>query len=69
VQRVAEGGIVLDRVQPTSDAPIACTLGGKDRRTLLILTAPVAKSPAEFPGTFNARAETTTVDVPGAGWP
>ena len=69
VQRIAEGGTVLDRVQPTSDAPIACTLGGKDRRTLLIVTAPVAKSLDAYPGTFNARAETTIVDVPGAGWP
>jgi hypothetical protein len=44
-------------------------LGGKDRRTLLIVTAPVAKSLDAYPGTFNARAETTIVDVPGAGWP
>jgi sugar lactone lactonase YvrE len=69
VLRVVEGGAVIDRVQPTSDAPIACMLGGKDRRTLLVLTAPLAKSLDDLVGTFNARAEITTVDVPGAGCP
>lgn len=69
VLRVVEGGAVIDRVQPTSDAPIACMLGGKDRRTLLVLTAPLVKSLDDLVGTFDARAEIATVDVPGAGYP
>ena len=69
VVRVAKGGKILDRAQPTSDAPVACTLGGASRRTLFVVTAPIVKSLDDLVGTYHARAETVSVDVSGAGWP
>jgi sugar lactone lactonase YvrE len=62
VGRVREGGEVLERVRPGAPC-FACMLGGQDRRTLFMLTAPAAapawdgRSPAglkrvraQFPG-------------------
>ena len=64
--RVLEGGEVTHRVEIEGQA-FACMLGGSDRRTLFICTAPdsdPAKT-AERAG----RIVTTRVDVPGAGLP
>ena len=48
--------------------PIACALGGVDRRTLFILTAPTI-DPEECRAHPASRIEIARVDVPGAGWP
>jgi len=67
VLRVAEGGEVLARV-PTERMAIACMLGGADRRTLFVLTAP-AVAREECLAQLGARIETVAVEVPGAGYP
>jgi sugar lactone lactonase YvrE len=64
---VAEGGDVLCRVE-TDQSSFACMLGGKDRRTLFVMTAPTSTEKivsVERAG----RIERTRVDVPGAGLP
>ena len=43
-------------------------LGGKDRRTLFILTA-ASHDPAAAKVEKSGRIETIDVAVPGAGWP
>ncbi len=64
--RVAEGGEVLEQI--VASQPIfACALGGADRRTLYLITAP-AFGEAQA-GQGNGRIEAVHVDVPGAGWP
>jgi sugar lactone lactonase YvrE len=65
--RVAEGGRVLDRV-PLSMQAFACMLGGPDRRTLFISTAPDSH-PERCAAARAARIETLQVAVPGAGLP
>jgi sugar lactone lactonase YvrE len=65
--RVREGGEVLARV-PTQQMAIACMLGGADRRTLFVLTAPSTQR-EECRRLRSARIETLRVDVPGAGRP
>jgi sugar lactone lactonase YvrE len=65
--RVAEGGEILEVV--TASQPVfACALGGDDRRTLHLITAPGFGEEVAA-GKGLGRIETTTVDVPGAGWP
>jgi sugar lactone lactonase YvrE len=69
--RVAEGGEVLDRIRVDEDGrhPVACVLGGPDRRTLHLLTATTY---GEAEPSLQARAgriEQVRVDVPGAGRP
>jgi len=65
--RIAEGGEVLASVAPTQKA-FACALGGADRRTLFVLTAPgFGENVAAGRGL--GRVEAVEVDVPGAGWP
>ena len=66
--RVAEGGEVLDKVKTTYDSAFACMLGGADRRTLYICTAP-GHVPEEARRARGGRIETVEVDVPGAGRP
>ena len=67
--RIAEGGEIVDEI-PAPDGlhVFACMLGGDDGRTLLMCVAPDF-----FEGNRRAAREarllTTTVDVPGAGWP
>jgi sugar lactone lactonase YvrE len=65
--RVAEGGEILERVE-TSQRCFACMLGGPDRRTLFMLTAPVddLERGRELRG---GKIEVTQVEAPGAGWP
>jgi sugar lactone lactonase YvrE len=65
--RVVEGGEILDAVvasQPT----FACALGGPERRTLYLITAP-GFGEEKAAGKGLGRIETVEVDVPGAGWP
>jgi sugar lactone lactonase YvrE len=67
VLRVREGGETSDRISIDQMA-IACMLGGDDRRTLYILTAPCVDGP-ECEAKRGARIETLEVSVPGAGLP
>jgi sugar lactone lactonase YvrE len=67
VQRVAEGGRVLDRV-PVSTQAFACMLGGEDRRTLFVCTAAIS-DPEQCRAEATGRIEVARVEVPGAGLP
>jgi sugar lactone lactonase YvrE len=64
--RVAEGGEILDQVV-ASQPVYACALGGDDRRTLHLITAPNFGS--DRAGQGSGKVEVVEVDVPGAGWP
>ena len=66
-QLVAEGGEVVDRVTTTQNC-YACMLGGADRRTLYLMTAPTSTE-AVVSATRSARIEQIRVGVPGAGLP
>ncbi|WP_419919370.1 SMP-30/gluconolactonase/LRE family protein [Candidatus Poriferisocius sp.] len=66
-QRVIEGGEITHRVE-TEQNCFAVMLGGDDRRTLFLLTAP-GSHPDEVRGRGQARIETVRVEVPGAGLP
>ncbi|SRR5260370_42307848 len=65
VLRVKEGAQITDRL-PLSTIPVACMLGGPQRRTLFIAT-----TESQDPNDRTARGiiETIQVDVPGAGLP
>ncbi len=63
--RVAEGGEVLDVVE-TGDNSFACMLGGEDRRTLFVLTAPESHA-ARASVSPRGHVRTARVAVPGAG--
>ena len=65
--RVLEGGKVTERIK-TSQMSIACALGGKDRKTLFVLTAPTT-DPEKCRANPASRIEITQVEVEGAGWP
>lgn len=65
--RVFEGGRVAEKI-PTTQMSIACALGGKDRKTLFILTAPTI-DPDKCRANPGSKIEVTQVEVPGAGWP
>jgi sugar lactone lactonase YvrE len=67
VLRVREGGETTDRISIDQMA-IACMLGGDDRRTLYVLTAPSVDGP-ECETHRGARIESLEVEVPGAGFP
>ncbi len=65
--RVREGGEVTHRISTGDNGSYACMLGGEDRRTLFICTAP-----GSGPGAAEARhgrIEYCHVEVPGAGLP
>jgi sugar lactone lactonase YvrE len=64
--RVKEGGEVTHRVAIEGQA-YACMLGGADRRTLFICTAPDSDPAAT--ASREGRIVTVRVDVPGAGLP
>jgi sugar lactone lactonase YvrE len=66
--RIREGGDVVDEVKGTHPGAFACMLGGTDRRTLYICTAP-SHVPDETRAAHLGRIEAVTVDVPGAGLP
>ena len=65
VLRVREGAAITDRI-PIDTIPIACMLGGPDRRTLFITTTD-SLDPNDTQA--RGRIETIEVDVPGAGLP
>jgi len=65
VLRVKEGAQITFRL-PLSTIPLACMLGGEDRRTLFIATAE-SQDPNE--AAARGRIETIQVDVAGAGLP
>lgn len=67
VLRVREGGEITHRI-PVQTQGIACMLGGTDRRTLFILSAPVTR-PEEARELKLGRIEMARVEVPGAGLP
>ncbi len=76
--RVVEGGTVTDRVKfPQGKWPIACVLGGPDRKTLYIATAYSSIEDLVSCHDFEADLRTKSkgfvefmdVEVPGAGWP
>ena len=66
--RIKEGGEVLDEVKGGQAGAFACMLGGPDRRTLYICTAPT-HIPDECRAQRAGRIEMVEVDVPGAGLP
>ncbi|MGO9057985.1 MAG: SMP-30/gluconolactonase/LRE family protein [Candidatus Binataceae bacterium] len=65
--RVKRGGEVTERTK-REQMPIACALGGPDRRTLYVLTSETVR-PDECRQKRSARIESTEVEVPGAGLP
>jgi sugar lactone lactonase YvrE len=69
--RVAEGGEVLDEVRVAEKGrhPVACVLGGPDRRSLYLLTATTYGEPEPSLAARAGRIEQVRVDVPGAGRP
>lgn len=67
VLRVAEGGILLDRIEVETNA-YACMLGGEDRKTLFISTSKDSSEEACLIDP-SAKIEVVRVDVPGAGLP
>jgi sugar lactone lactonase YvrE len=68
VLRVRDGGEVLDEIKVTNDFAFACMLGGEDRRTLFMCTAP-SSDPKETVRLRGGRIEAIQVDVSGAGLP
>jgi sugar lactone lactonase YvrE len=68
VFRVLEGGEVTRTIDFDDCIPVACVLGGPDRRTLLMCVAADWKRDA-IVGTRTGRIVATDVDVPGAGCP
>ena len=66
VLRVREGGEVTQRIAVENEA-FACMLGGPERRTLFICTAP--DSNPEKTGDRGGQIETVEVETPGAGLP
>jgi len=67
VLRVREGGEVVDEVTGTHPGAFACMLGGDDRRTLYLCTAPT-HVPDEARAAHGGSIESVRVDVPGGGW-
>ncbi len=68
VFRVREGGEVTDSIGFTDVIPVACVLGGADRRTLLMCVAADWKREA-VTRVRSGRIDACAVDVPGAGRP
>jgi sugar lactone lactonase YvrE len=65
--RVKEGGEITG-VVTTTQISFACMLGGEDRRSLYVMTAPTS-SRFRVAGELVGRIEMAEVDVPGAGLP
>ena len=68
VARVRRGGAVTDSIEFAKEMPVACVLGGEDRRTLFVCTAPAWKR-EELVGTRNGRIAGVRVSIPGVGKP
>ncbi|TRZ66697.1 MAG: 5-valerolactone hydrolase [Rhodocyclaceae bacterium] len=67
ILRVREGGAITHRIAVATQG-IACMLGGPDRQTLFVLSAPLVGPEAALAQRLG-RIETVRVDVPGAGLP
>jgi sugar lactone lactonase YvrE len=67
VVRVREGGAIAETIPLPGRNAYACMLGGGDRRTLFICTAP--GSGPDRAGKTDGKIETVRVVVPGAGLP
>jgi sugar lactone lactonase YvrE len=70
--RVARSGHVLQTIDVGDKLAVACTLGGRDRRTLFMLTTLIDGSIEQMLAsrrTKNAFIEASRVDVAGAGYP
>lgn len=67
VVRVRQGGAIADTVPFPGRQAFACMLGGDDRRTLFICTAPA--SGPDRAGKTDGKIETQRVAVAGAGLP
>jgi len=67
ILRVLEGGAITHRI-PVATQGIACMLGGSDRKTLFVLSAPLAGA-KECLARRLGRIETVRVEVAGAGLP
>lgn len=65
--RITEGGDITGSVV-ASQPVFACMLGGADRRTLYLVTAPGFGEEVAA-GKGLGRVEAVEVDVPGVGWP
>jgi hypothetical protein len=65
---VLEGGKVTDSYPFDDLVPVACVLGGRDRRTLLVCAACGWKRDVVIQRP-TGRIEAIEVDVPGAGRP
>jgi sugar lactone lactonase YvrE len=65
--RVREGGEITAMVE-TSQVAFACMLGGEDRRSLYVMTAPTSDR-FKITNTHEGRIEVAEVSVPGAGLP
>jgi sugar lactone lactonase YvrE len=65
--RVKEGGEITG-VVTTTQVSFACMLGGEDRRSLFVMTAPTS-SRFKVAGELLGRIEVAEVVVPGAGLP
>ncbi|MGH3733952.1 MAG: SMP-30/gluconolactonase/LRE family protein [Acidimicrobiales bacterium] len=65
--RVREGGEIT-AVVSTSQFAFACMLGGEDRRSLYVMTAPTSDR-FKIAGQRVGRVEVAEVAVPGAGLP
>ena len=68
VFRVREGGEVTDSIAFTDVIPVACVLGGPDRRTLLMCVAADWKRDVIMQ-MRSGRIDACRVDVPGVGRP
>lgn len=67
-ERIVAGGTVTDRIDMGDRVPIACALGGPQRRTLFLLSSTEAY-PQRLIGTRLSRLDAVTVTTPGAGLP
>lgn len=67
VVRVREGGAIVETIALPGRNAYACMLGGEDRRTLFICTAP-GSGPGRV-GTTDGKIEIVRVSVAGAGLP
>ena len=66
--RIHDGGEVLDEIAVSNNFAYACMLGGEDRRTLYMCTAP-SSDPKETIRLRSGHIESLPVDVPGVGLP
>ena len=65
--RVQQGGAIAETIDLPGRQAFACMLGGDDRRTLFICTAPA--SGPDRAGKTDGKIEIVRVTVPGAGLP